>query len=224
MPIADFQTLVKAHIPAEQQAALLKEVEQVFDTAGATEKVKQANADLTKQREEWEKREKDLKAKEATYTALETEKKALEAKVAELQKAGPDQAVLNGLNEKIADLTKRLNDKDEEAKKSAQERLAADLKSAVVSAAGDANDPAKVFILMQAEGLAGIKDDKPFFYKLNEKKEPVALEPQEAVKAYLDGNPYLKKSSGTGGSGTQPKNPGAQPQSGLIDNPEALLK
>lgn len=219
MPLADIQALIKAH--AADKPDLLKEVEQAFDQAGALEKVKQANADLSRQREDLEKQVREAKA---TGTSLEAAKKDLEAKLAAAQNGiKPDEAVINGFKEEITKLTQRLNDADAEKATALQKQQGTELQNAVLTAAGKAINPKQVFALMQTEGLVGIKDGSPFFHKLNEQGAPVALKPEEAVESFLKANPHLEKSSGTAGSGGNPNPATANPKSGLLENPVAAL-
>jgi predicted RNase H-like nuclease (RuvC/YqgF family) len=219
MPLADIQALIRTHAPDKPD--LLKEVEQVFDQAGALQKVKDANADLTRQREDLEKQVREAKA---ALPALETQKKDLEARLAEVQKGiKPDEAVVNGFKEEISKLTKRLNDADAEKATALQKQQSTELQNSVISAAGKAINPKQVFALMQTEGLVGIKDGSAFFHKLNEQGQPVALKPEEAVESFLKQNPHLEKASGTAGSGGNPNPATANPKSGLLDKPEAAL-
>lgn len=214
MPLKDFQELVK------DKPELLKEVEQVFDKAEAAAKIQQANQDISRERD-------DLKGKLATLTTekstLEGAKKDLETKLAEAQKGTPDQAVLNGLKDQIATLQKAVDDEKADKAKAVQEQRATALKSAIVSAATNAINPNQVFALMQAEGLVGINDKgEAFYHKRNDKGEPIALKPEEAVSAFLTSNKHLEKSSGNGGSGGNP-NPAVLKDTGLLANPEAAL-
>jgi len=215
MPIKDFQELLK------EKPELLKEVEQVFEKAEAAAKIQTANQDLSRERDELKAK---LGAAGTEKAALESVKKDLETKLAEAQKGTPDQAVLNGLNDKIAALTKVVEDEKADKQKVIQEKRAADLKSAVVSAAGKAINPNQVVTLMQAEGLVGINEKgEHFYHKRNDKGEPIAQTPEEAVEAYLSSNAHLVKSSGNGGSGGNVNPATANPKSGLLERPEAAL-
>jgi alanyl-tRNA synthetase len=221
MPLKDFEVLVA------DKPELLKEVKEVFDQAAAVLKVKEANADLTKQREAWEKTEKDLKDKVGSY---ENQKKDLETQLAEAKKQStikPDEAVVRGLQEQIANLTKAQTEAKAREDKAIQEKRLSDLNSKVIGAAGKAINPAHVLALMKTEELVGLKEDgSEYFYKLNEKSEKVALSPAEAVEDFLKKNGHLEKGSGNGGGGGNPKPPpgGGKTESGLLDNPEAYLK
>lgn len=216
MPLQDFRELVK------DKPELLKEVEQVFGKAEAAEKIQSANTDISRERD-------DLKAKVGTLTtekaSLEGVKKDLELKLAEAGKgAKPDEAVLNGLKEQIANLQKTQTEAAEREAKAIQDKRAMELKSSIISAAGKAVNPNQVFALMQAEGLVGITDKgESFFHKRNEKGEPIALKAEEAVEAYLSSNAHLVKSSGNGGSGGNTNPATANPKSGLLEKPEAAL-
>jgi len=216
MLLKDLQELLK------EKPELLKEVEQVFEKADNAAKIQTANQDLSRERD-------DLKAKLGTAgtekATLESAKKDLETKLAEAQKgAGQmDPAVVRAYDEKIAGLTKRLDESEAAKAKEESNRKATELKSSIIAASGKAVNPNQVFALMQAEGLVGINEKgESFFYKRNEKGENVALPPDGAVEAYLSSNAHLAKSSGNGGSGGNP-NPTAIRGTGLLANPEAAL-
>lgn len=222
MPIADFLALLTAHAP--DKADLKTEIEQVFEKAGALETVKANNLDLTKQRETWE---AEKKANKIAFDKLADEKKSVESKLVEAQKGTPDQAVLNGLKEQITNLTTQMEEQKAAAAKAQADKAASELKSAVLGAAQKAIDPNQLFILMQAQKLVGLKDDgTPFFIKFNAEKQPVALEPSEAVETFLKANPHLEKSSGKGGTGNGNENrpSGQQTNTGLLENPEGYFK
>jgi hypothetical protein len=216
MPLNDLLALVPADKPE-----LLKELKETFELAGATQKVKDANADLTRQRESWEAKEKSWATEKA---ALEGQKKELEGKLTDAGKgAKPDEAVLNGLKDQIAKLEKAQQEATEREQKAIQSKRETELKNSIISAAGDAVDPNKVFVLMRAENLAGLDDKgEPFFHKRGDKGEPIAQKPEEAVAAYLAANKFLVKSSGNGGSG-KTTNPTVAKDTGLLANPEAVL-
>lgn len=214
MPLKDFQELLK------EKPELLKEVEQVFEKAEAVAKVQTANQEISRERD-------DLRTKLASAgtekAAIESAKKDLETKLAEAQKGTPDQAVLNGLNEKIAALTKVVEDEKAEKAKAVQEKRESDLQGSLISAAGKAINPKQVVALMKAEGLAGLSEKgEPFFIKRNAEGQPVALKAEEAVDSFLTSNAHLMKSSGNGGSGGN-ANPTAPTVTGLLANPEAAL-
>jgi DNA repair exonuclease SbcCD ATPase subunit len=215
MSLKEIQELVK------DKPELLKELEQVFERAEASTKIQDANKDLVREREEL--KAKLVKAADEK-TGLETAKKDLEGKLSEAGKgAKPDEAVINGLNDKIAKLEKAQQDLVDRETKAIQAKRETELKNAVLSAAGNAVDPNKVFVLMQAEKLIGIDDKgEAFFHKRGDKGEPIAQKPEEAVAAYLTANKFLEKSSGNGGSGGRP-NPAVLKDTGLLANPEAAL-
>lgn len=213
MPIQDIRELVK------DKPELLKELDQVIDLAGASQKLKDANADLVKQRETFEKNERELKA------SFENTKKDLETKLADALKGGKtDDAVVNGLKEQLKQLAEKVETSEKLAAKAAKDKQAMELKSSIISAAGDAISAEKVFTLMTSEGLVGVKEDgTPFYHKLNAEGQPVALKPEEAVSAYLAANEFLKKPSGTLGTGGNPSNGAPNPKTGRLENPEAAL-
>lgn len=185
MPIEQLREVLK------ENPDLLKEVEDAYDKAGALEKVKLANADLAKERDELKGREKDLKTQIAAAKA-----------------EGVSLADLTALKDELATVQAEIKTAREERERAVTERLASDLKSSVIAAAGKAQKPDQVFALMLAEGLVGTKDGKPFFHKLNDKGEPATAKPDEAVASFLKANPHLEKASGAQGSGQQPKQTG----------------
>jgi len=216
MPIKDFQELAK------DKPELLKEIEQVFEKADNAAKIQTANQDISRERDELKTRLNGLTTEKTT---LETVKKDLETKLADAQKSGAqvDPAIVRAYDEKIAGLTKRLDETEAAKAKEVSERRATELKSSILSVAGNAIDADQLFTLMQAKQLVGINEKgESFYYKRNEKGENVALQPKEAVDAYLNSNLHLKKSSGNGGSGGNP-NPTAATATGLMANPEAAL-
>lgn len=189
MPIEQITELLK------DKPDLIQEVKDAFDKASATEKVKQANADITAERE-----------------TLKNEKKDLLAKIAAAKGDGSSNAELNALKEDFAKLQSDIKSANEKADKATREKLSTDLRNDVVTAAApEAINAGQVFALMQAEGLVGYgEDQKPFFNRINDKGEPVkAKSPGEAVQAFLKSNPHLAKSSGNGGSGKEPVKTGA---------------
>jgi hypothetical protein len=112
---------------------------------------------------------------------------------------------LKAVTEKIAGIEAKSKENEAKAVAATMESINKDLKSAIVSASSThkAINPGQVFILMQGENLAGVKDGKPFFYKLNEKGQPVDSTAEEATKSYLDKNLHLVGSSGVSGTGNQ---------------------
>jgi peptidoglycan hydrolase-like protein with peptidoglycan-binding domain len=186
---------------------LVQELKDAFDKASALETVKKANADITAERE-----------------TLKNEKKDLAAKLEDAKKGGGATPELRALQEQLADLTQKWNQAEEKATKAERANKAAELKSSVVSAASSAISPNQVFALMQTEGLVGHGEEgKPFYHRINEKGEPVAAKPDEAVAAFLKSNPHLEKASGSQGSGKQPNTNGTT-QTGLLKDPMAYLK
>jgi len=171
----------------------VQELKDAFDRASALEKVKQANADLTGQRSTWE-----------------SEKKDLTTKLAEATKTGGATPELRALQEQLAAVQAEMKSaKDAEAKAVGEKRVT-DLKNSVVGAATSAISPNQVYALMQTDGLVGHGEDgKAFYHRINERGEPVAAKPDEAVAAFLKSNPHLERASGTQGSGQQPKTHGS---------------
>jgi predicted RNase H-like nuclease (RuvC/YqgF family) len=206
MPITDFQELVKAHVPADKQAALLQEVEQTFDKAGAAAKIQEANADLVRKRDELEKDAKRVKELEGTLTAAKTEKEQLEARLKSAQEGKVDLAEVNALREELKTVKDSIAKSETEKLQALKEKAESDLRNAVLGAAVKAKNPGQVFTLMKAEGRVGFKEDgkTPFFVKLNAEGQPVALKVEDAVEAFLAENEHLRAASGTKGSGTKP--------------------
>ena len=192
MPINDILAAL------EGKPDLAKEVTDTFALAAAAEKIKTANADLIKEREEGK-------------SNLSAEKKKvaeLEAKIKEGAGSG-DKAELNQALERLAALEKSAKDSEERAKKADAEKRDTDLQNAVLAAAGEALKPEQVFTLMRSEGLIGhTEDGKPFYHRRNDKNEPVAGSPQEVMDWYLTTNAHLKKPSGNAGSGDNKNKPG----------------
>lgn len=164
----------------EAQAAIKSK----FELADAAEKIKNSNLDLTRQREEWEKKEADYKkAKPST---------------------GGSSADLNAALERIATIESELQKEKTEKVKAVTESRNKDLRSTVISKAGElrAKKSDQVFHLMQAEGLIGFKEDgSSFYHRKNDKGEPVAVDANESINWYLNQNPHLVDSSGNQGPG-----------------------
>jgi seryl-tRNA synthetase len=191
MPIDQILEIVK------DKPDLIQEIKDLADKAGALEKVKLANSDLTTSR-----------------TALEEERKALKAQIAKLSetKGTDSNPELLALKEDFAKLQAEIKTANEKAEKATKEKLATDLRNDIVTvAANKAINAGQVYALMQVEGLVGYDaESKPFFYRVNDKGDVVkAKSPSEAVDAFLKSNPHLEKSSGTNGSGGQPNKTGA---------------
>lgn len=204
MPVTDFQELVKAHIPAEKQGELLKEVEQVFDKASAAEKIQTANKDLTTQREALE---KEVQAAKATQATFETTKKDLETRLEAAMKGKIDLAEVNAIKEELKSVKTEWEKAKADTAQAVKDKAETDLKNAVLGAAATAKNPGQVFTLMKAEGRVGFKEDgkTPIFLKFNDKGEPIALKAEDAVEAFLVENEHLRAASGTRGSGHQQK-------------------
>lgn len=212
MPIADFQELVKAHVPADKQAGLLEEVGQVFDKAGAAIKIQEANTQLVEDRKTLETTVKTLTAERAT---LDTDKKTLEGRLKSALEGKVDLAEVNAIREELKTVKEGIAKSDAEKQAALKSQAETELMNTVLGAATTAKNPDQVFILMKAKGLVGFKEDgKPFFVKFNAEGQPVALKPVEAVEAFLAENEHLRAASGTKGSGTKPN----QTQSGAAFN------
>ena len=195
---------------------LVKEVEEVFGRAEAAGKIQEANADLTKQRDTWATAEKSLKG--------EVQKLTDQVKAANLPGSGVSQADLNAMKEQLQTVQGELATEKQARTKAESERVDAEVKSSIIGVATEAADPDALFVLMQARGLVG-KDaeGKSFIRRLNEKGEQVTCKSSEAVADFLDKNKFLKKSSGSQGSGGQPTNTGTT-GAGLLKDPASFLK
>lgn len=151
-------------------------------------------------------RENDIKAINAIKEDLLNQKKAWKIdKEATVSK--PD---YNALAEQLDNIKKDLESektirtsKEKEADSARLESLTKDLRSSVISVASTvkAINPQQVFLLMQGEGLIGLKDGKLFFNKLNEAGEATTSTAEEATKTYLDKNKHLISPSGNVGTG-----------------------
>lgn len=158
-----------------------------FELADAAEKIKLANADLTKQREAWE-----------------AEKKAKPS-------ASGNLADINALAEQLRTIQTELEKEKSEKAKALNESRQKDLKSSIIALAsqGKAKKPDQIVKLLLADGLVGHKEDgTPYFHKLNEKGEPVSAKPEEVVNWYLGQNLHLVDGSGTQGSGSNTRGSG----------------
>lgn len=205
MPIEQILELVK------DKPDLIQEIKDLADKAGALEKVKLANSDLTNSR-----------------TALEDERKTLKAQIAELSKSkgGDSNPELLALKEDLSKLQADIKAANEKADKATREKLATDLRNDIVTASATrAISAGQVYALMQAEGLVGYDaETKPFYHRVNDKGEMVkAKSPADAVDAFLKSNPHLEKSSGTNGSGSLP-NKTSGSTNGLLSSPADYLK
>lgn len=192
--------------------ALVDEIKQVYDKAGALDKVKTANADLTRQREELEARVK----------AAEGERDGLKGQIDQL-KSGKSPELL-ALEEKVEKITGDLEAERKARAEAESARIAESLKSSIISLANDSVNPNQVFSLMVSEGLVGHAEGKPFYHRLNEKGEKVAADPKGAYEAYTKANPHLLKASGVSGAGSAPSNSGGQTNDGLLDSETARAK
>ena len=198
MPIEQILELLK------DKPDLIQEVNDYVDKAGALEKVKLANADLTTGR-----------------TALETEMKSLKASIAAAKSDGSSNAELNALKETLASVQAEMKTAKDQAERATREKLDTDLRNDIVTAAAPkAINAGQVFALMTAEKLVGYGEDgKPFYHRINDNGQPVkAKSPTEAVDAFLKSNTHLEKSSGNGGSGGQTNKTGASGKFNPMDH------
>ena len=191
---------------AKDKPDLIQEIKDFFDKAGALEKVKLANTELTTGRETLEKEMKDLKAQ-----------------IAAAKKGGgtADNAELNALKEDFAKLQADIKAANDKAEKATREKLETDLRNDIVTAAAPkAINAGQVYALMTAEKLVGYAEDgKPYFHRVNDKGEAVkAKSPGEAVEAFLKSNAHLEKSSGNGGSGGKTNQTGASGKFNPMDH------
>lgn len=154
--------------------------------------LKATNADLVKQRDAWKAGGKGADSPE--YRALQEQIEANKTATAEIQ------AQLKAAQEKAtaADVAKRETD----------------LKAAVIAAAakGKARAPEDDFLLLKAKGLVGYKEDgTPFYHKLNEKGEKVAVgSPDELLAWYLAADPSRVGGSGNAGPGASHRGTGGE--------------
>jgi len=191
---------------AKDKPDLIQEIKDFFDKAGALEKVKLANTELTTGRETLEKEMKDLKAQ-----------------IAAAKKGGgtADNAELNALKEDFTKLQADIKAANDKAEKATREKLETDLRNDIVTAAAPkAINAGQVYALMTAEKLVGYAEDgKPYFHRVNDKGEAVkAKSPGEAVEAFLKSNAHLEKSSGNGGSGGKTNQTGASGKFNPMDH------
>ena len=181
---------------------LIKEIESTYDSAGAKDKVQEANKDLTSQREAWETKEKELKGQIDT----------LQGKIVS---GGSDdkstalQSQLDSANEKLESLTNRLDTDKTERQTLARSAKESELKGSIIAAAGSdkakAVNPNQVYALMQAEGLVSLDDEnKPIINRVKDGKKENATA-DEAVEAFLEANTHLVAASGNRGSGDDNK-------------------
>lgn len=203
MPLEQILELVK------DKPELAQEIKDLADKAGALEKAKTANADLTRQREAWEAKEKGLTSQ------LDALKKS---------GSGSSPEYLQ-LKEQLDSLIEKNRLTEERASKAESEKRTTDLKNEVVGvSASKVHNPNQVVTLMTAEGLIGHDDDgKPFFHRVNDAGQAVkARNAEEAVSAFLKANPHLEKASGSQGSGRDTKSPGTT-GNGLMADPVGAL-
>ena len=137
---------------------------------------------------------KDPAALIAEHAALKAEKAAMETKLAAI-KSGKETPEQLALKEQIGTLQKAIDDlkKDNETKTANETRAIAekrqtDLESAIVAAASKANMDSidEKIIVLKGKGMTGIGEDgKPFFRKVNDKGELVAVKNAEEMIAAL---------------------------------------
>lgn len=143
--------------------------------------------DLLRQKETWKANGKG---------ADSPEYKALEEKIAEIQKASEDRI------KAIEDESKANKDA---AAKAVSEKRETDLKSSILTAASKEKirDPEDEWIILKAKGLVGHKEDgTPFYHKLNDKGEKVdAQNPAALMKWYAETYQGKVDPSSKGGTG-----------------------
>jgi hypothetical protein len=193
---------------AKDKPELVQEIKELADKASAVEKVKEANADLTRQREAWTTKEKDLLAQ------LEKSSKA----------TGTETPEYRSLKEELAEFKKNFETAQDRANKAEAAKRMTDLKDSIIAiAAPKVHNPNQIVTLMIAEGLIGNDTEgNAFYHKLDDQGKPVAATPEKAFAAFLKSNPHLEKSSGANGSGHKPTNNGAT-ATGLLADPASLL-
>jgi len=183
---------------------LIKEVESTYDSAGAKDKVQEANKDLTTQRETWETEKKDLKSQVDTLSGkIKTFEGGGDSQTAELK------SQLDSAKTQLESLTNRIDSEKTERQTLARSAKATELKSSIIGAAGSdkakAVNPNQVYALMQAEGLVSLNDaNEPVINRVKDGKTENATA-DEAVTSFLEANPHLVASSGNQGSGSDNK-------------------
>jgi hypothetical protein len=186
---ADLGKLGEYKSAADAFSRILKETG-AKDTDGLLKdfgNLKTVNADLVKQKDSWKSTGKGTDSPEY---------RALEEKIAEGQK-------------KLDEITTKMTDAEKAAASATAEKRETDLKSAVIAAAGKnkATEPDDIHILLKARGLIGHKEDgTPYFNKLNDKKEAVAVGSVDEVVAWLaETRKDLFSGSGVTGTGSSHK-------------------
>lgn len=198
------------------------------------EKTKAANKDLTQQRENWEKQEKEYKKTVADITAIKTElERKVEESTGKTSKSKEEKAEwerqLNAVTDQLKIMKeqneaaeKRIKDSEERAKqaneKASKENLSNDLlkELADYKITGVNADFAITTIL--AKGFAKIAPDsetglyKRSFMTSKDGKE-LAADIKTMCKWVAETYPFLVSSSGKQGTGTQHSN-GQQPTTG----------
>jgi hypothetical protein len=121
-------------------ADIVSKIEKLNETAEATEKVRDANKDLTTQRTEWEKKEKDYKSKitnfESEKTKFEDSIKEKDTKISTLEKEklSPEDLVKlkenDDLKAKLNAITETVSNLEKENKESKRKQEESDKKAA----------------------------------------------------------------------------------------------
>lgn len=198
------------------------------------EKTKAANKDLTQQRENWEKQEKEYKKTVADITAIKTElEKKVEESTGKSSKSKEEKAEwerqLNAVNEKLKEMEEknkaaenRVKESEERAKqaneKASKEGLSKDLLTELAEnkIVGTQADFAVNVIL--SKGFAKLIPDsetglyRRSFATFKDGKE-LAADVKTLCKWFADTNQFLVSSSGKPGTGTQHSS-GQQPPTG----------
>lgn len=132
---------------------------------------------------------------------------------------------LEATKTKIEGIETREREAGERATAAEAARLQTELKSSVTTAAGKlkANDPDDIYTLAVAKGLTGFNDDgKPFFNKLNDKGEKVAVKSaEEMVTWWSTIRKDLFAGSGVGGTGGKHKSAGEGGGDQVVDRKSA---
>ncbi len=163
--------------------------------------LKSSNADLVKQRDNWKANGKGQSSPE--YLALEE-------KIAESTK-------------KLEEITGKMTAAEKAAADAQIQKRDTDLKSSIIASAGKlkATEPDDIHILLKARDLIGHKEDgTPFFYKLNDKQERVAVNSAEEVVTWLS---VSRKDlfAGSGITGTGGSHKAGEPGEGVINHADA---
>ena len=176
------KTVQDMDVKASKVDELLPKVEAAKKLGEDLEAVKRVNLDLIEQRKTW-KIDKEATVSKPDYNALAEQ--------------------LDNIKKDLESEKTIRTSKEKEADSARLESLTKDLRSSVISVASTvkAINPQQVFLLMQGEGLIGLKDGKLFFNKLNEAGEATTSTAEEATKTYLDKNKHLISPSGNVGTG-----------------------